>query len=155
MALVSKVSIFCWPPSIPNFKKKVEKNQMTLSIFMGTNVISPLFGRPVFGWLPWAPGVSKKFVLSRNVLVISWPFIGHSQKVKSKKIFPTSLTKFKFLKKITLKTLYKERSKRVCLKHFFLLENDRCMQRSSYRAYTVINIFIEALIKQDNSFFKF
>jgi hypothetical protein len=40
VALVSEVSIFCWSPSIPNFKKKVEQNQKTLSIFMGINVIS-------------------------------------------------------------------------------------------------------------------
>jgi hypothetical protein len=62
-----------------------------------------MFVMPLDGWLPWAPGVSKKFVLSRNVLVISWPVIAHSQKTKSKKFFPTFLTKFKFLKKITLK----------------------------------------------------
>ncbi len=40
MALRSKVSIFCWPPSIPNFKKKVEQNRIILSIFMSINVFS-------------------------------------------------------------------------------------------------------------------
>jgi hypothetical protein len=60
-----------------------------------------MFGRPIFGWLPWPPEVSKKFVLSRNVLVISWPFIAHSKKVKSKFFFQ----KNKFLKKITLNIL--------------------------------------------------
>jgi hypothetical protein len=71
---------------------------MALSIFMDINMFS-LFDRPVFGWLPWTPGASKIFVLSRNVLAISWPFIAHTQKNKSKNFF----SKKKILKKITLK----------------------------------------------------
>ncbi len=38
MALRSEVSIFCWPPLIPIFKKKVEQNRMILSIFISKNV---------------------------------------------------------------------------------------------------------------------
>jgi hypothetical protein len=45
-----------------------------------------MFGRPVFGWLPWAPETSKKFVLSGNVLTISWPLMANTKKIKNKKI---------------------------------------------------------------------
>jgi hypothetical protein len=40
----------------------------------------PMFDRPVFGWLPWALEESKKFILTINILVISWSFIMYTQK---------------------------------------------------------------------------
>ncbi len=39
-----------------------------------------MFDVPVFGWLPWAPGVSKKIFLTDNVLTIRWPLIAHIEK---------------------------------------------------------------------------
>jgi hypothetical protein len=39
-----------------------------------------MFDRPVFGWLPWAPGVSKKIFLTGNVLTIRWPLITYIEK---------------------------------------------------------------------------
>jgi hypothetical protein len=39
-----------------------------------------MFDRPVFGWLPWAPGVSKKKFLTGNVPTIRWPLIAHIKK---------------------------------------------------------------------------
>jgi hypothetical protein len=48
-----------------------------------------MFDRPVFEWLPWAPEASKKFVLSGNVLTISWPLMANTKKMMFEKIFPT------------------------------------------------------------------
>ncbi len=39
-----------------------------------------MFDRAVFGWLPWAPGVSKIIFLSGNVLTISWPLIANTKR---------------------------------------------------------------------------
>jgi hypothetical protein len=58
----------------------------------------------LFGRLPWAPGVSKKFFLFGNLLAIS-SFIPHTQNNKSKKFFPTFPLFVKNLKKITLNPL--------------------------------------------------
>jgi hypothetical protein len=62
-----------------------------------------MFDRPVFGWLPWPPGVSKKFVLSGNVLTISWPLMANTKKIKFEKNFPTFHRVAKNLKNLTLK----------------------------------------------------
>jgi hypothetical protein len=48
-----------------------------------------MLDRAVFGWLPWSPGVSKKFFLSANVLTISWPLMPNTKKNMFEKIFPT------------------------------------------------------------------
>jgi hypothetical protein len=48
-----------------------------------------MFDRAVFGWLPWAPETSKKFVLSGNVLTIKWPLMANAKKIMFEKIFPT------------------------------------------------------------------
>ncbi len=40
----------------------------------------PMFDMSLFGWLPWSPGVSKKFFLSGNVLTISWPLMANTKK---------------------------------------------------------------------------
>jgi hypothetical protein len=45
-------------------------------------------GMLLFGWLPWALGETKKNFLSRNILVISWAFIMHTQKITLKKNNP-------------------------------------------------------------------
>ncbi len=58
-----------------------------------------MFGRSVFGWLPWAPGVSKKNFLFGNLLAISCSFNIHTQKSKLNNFFQKKL----FLKNITLK----------------------------------------------------
>jgi hypothetical protein len=63
-----------------------------------------MFDRPVFGWLPWAPGVSKKFVLSGNVLTISWPLMANTKKITFEKKLPTFHRVAKNLKNLTLKT---------------------------------------------------
>ncbi len=62
-----------------------------------------MFDRPVFGWLPWAPGVSKKIFLTGNVLTIRWPLIAHIKKNMFEKIFPIFHCVPKNLKNITLK----------------------------------------------------
>jgi hypothetical protein len=78
---------------------------MTPSIFVDINVFSLCFDRPVFGWLPWSPGVSKKKFLSGNVLIISWPLVANTKKITFEKKFPTfhrvanNLT-YKFLKEL-------------------------------------------------------
>jgi hypothetical protein len=46
--------------------------------------------------------VSKKIFLAGKVLAIGCSFTMHTQKSKSKKIFPTSLVNFNNLKNITL-----------------------------------------------------
>ncbi len=74
--------------------------------FYGLKCVWPMFDRPVFGWLPWAPGVSKKFFLTGNVLAISCSFKTNTQKILSRIIFPTFLVNFKNLKNITLKRKY-------------------------------------------------
>jgi hypothetical protein len=62
-----------------------------------------MFDRPVFGWLPWAPETSKKFVLSGNVLTISWPLMANTKEITFEKIFPTFHRVAKNLKNLTLK----------------------------------------------------
>jgi hypothetical protein len=57
----------------------------------------------LFGWLPWAPGVSNFFFLFGNLLAISCSFIPQTQNNKSKFFFPTFPLFVKNLKKITLK----------------------------------------------------
>jgi hypothetical protein len=47
-----------------------------------------MFDRPVFGWLPWAPGVSKKIFLTDNVLNIRWPLMTHIKKYLFEIFFP-------------------------------------------------------------------
>ncbi len=59
----------------------------------------------LFGRLPWAPGVSKKFFLFGNLLAISCSFNPHTQNNKSKNFFPTFPLFVKNLKKITLKQI--------------------------------------------------
>jgi hypothetical protein len=44
----------------------------------------------LFGWLLWAPGASKKSVLSRNVLVVSWSNHANSRKITEKLFSKTS-----------------------------------------------------------------
>jgi hypothetical protein len=63
-----------------------------------------MFDRPVFGWLPRAPETSKKFVLSGNVLTISWPLMASTKKIMFEKIFPTFHRVAKNLKNLTLKS---------------------------------------------------
>jgi hypothetical protein len=64
-----------------------------------------MFDRPVFGWLPWAPETSKKFVLSGNVLTISWSLMANIKKILFEKNFPTFHRVAKNLKNLTLKPL--------------------------------------------------
>jgi hypothetical protein len=45
-----------------------------------------MFDGPVFGWLPWAPETSKKFVLFGNVLTISWPLMANTKIIMFEKI---------------------------------------------------------------------
>jgi hypothetical protein len=47
-----------------------------------------MFDRPVFGWLPWAPGVSKKIFLTGNVLTIRGPLITYIEKYMFEFFFP-------------------------------------------------------------------
>ncbi len=60
-----------------------------------------MFDRPVFGWLPWSPRVSKKIFLSANELTISWPLMANTKKKCLKKFFRQK----KYLKNLTLKCL--------------------------------------------------
>jgi hypothetical protein len=57
-----------------------------------------MFDRPVLGWLPWAPGVSKKIFLTGNVLTIRWPLIAHIKKY----MFENFFSKNKNFSKISL-----------------------------------------------------
>jgi hypothetical protein len=61
-----------------------------------------MFDRPVIGWLPWAPGVSKKIFLTGNVLTIRWPLIAYIEKYMFEKFFPIFHCVPKNLKNITL-----------------------------------------------------
>jgi hypothetical protein len=63
-----------------------------------------MFDRPVFGWLPWPPKTSKKFVLSGNVLTIRWS-LANTKKIMFEKIFPTFHRVAKNLKNLTLKNM--------------------------------------------------
>jgi hypothetical protein len=63
-----------------------------------------MFDRPVFGRLPWAPGVSKKIFLTGNVLTIRCFLIVHIEKYMFEKIFPIFHCVAKNLKNITLKS---------------------------------------------------
>jgi hypothetical protein len=103
VALRSEVSIICWPPLIPIFKKKVGQNRMTLSIFMSKNVFGvclECFSLDGSLGLQVCP---KKFFSS----AIYSPLIAlcHTQNNKSKEIFPTFPLFVKNLKKITLKSI--------------------------------------------------
>jgi hypothetical protein len=62
-----------------------------------------MLDRPVFGWLPWSSGVSKKIFLSGNVLTISWPLMPNTKKITFEKKFPTFHRVAKNLKNLTLK----------------------------------------------------
>ena len=64
-----------------------------------------MFDMPLFEWLPWAPGVSKKMVLSGNVLAISWSFMAHIKKIMFEYFFPIFLRVSKKLKNLTLKQI--------------------------------------------------